>query len=70
MRGNAPRTSFDGDHCFVDVEARDADALRTYLLRHGIQGTLSFDPMGLTARLDVAGTDSEWVREAVRHWRH
>ena len=70
MRDNTPRTSFDGDHCFVDVDARDADALRNYLIAHGIQGTVSFDPMGRTARLDVDGAAGEWVRETVRHWRH
>ena len=68
MRKHEPRVIFDADRALIAVDATDADALRDYLFRHGIHGTVSFAATGRTARLDVSDVAGEWAWETLRHW--
>jgi hypothetical protein len=64
-----PRLIADDANVFIDVPTEDADALRDYLFRCGIHGTVSYDVMGQTARLDVSDVGGEWAQEVLRQWK-
>ena len=70
MHGHAPQVTLNPETGFLDVDARDVDAIRDLLFRHGIHATVSFDSTGRRARMDVSDVGCEWVLKALHHWRH